>query len=354
MTTNDWMSQTQSMMNTWMQAQQTLWQSWMNLATPQSSASSINWVEQWQKQAQQNVEAMTRDSASIAQSTAEQFLMAQNVVLRFLEFSTRAWQATAPKFESGGDWQSAMQQSVDQLRQEWMQFPQDVAGTTQDTEKLWQLYLDQWKNFGQPWEAVFRQAPTLLSQAAMGNSTAVINLSNQWRDAYNQTIGRLASSPNLGLTRELNQKISLGFDAWVSRHLATLEYQGVLSGIWDEAFKQFSKDLVALAEQDKKIDNVRDLILLWTRGAEKVFTDAFRSDKYVLAQGKILSANMAYRIREREIIEVYLKMYDLPTRTELDETHRRIYELRREVKALKKELAKLNTSADARPSRKKK
>jgi class III poly(R)-hydroxyalkanoic acid synthase PhaE subunit len=348
------MDQTQSMLQTWMDAQKTLWQSWANLAMPsQSSPFSSGLIDQWQKLAQQNLDALTRDSSPIAKSTADQFLAAQGMVLRFLEFSTRAWQATAPQFASGGDWQSAMKQSVEQMRREWVQAPGEVAGAARDTEKLWQLYIEQWKSFGQPWQAVFSQMPGNLGQAAMGKSSAMIELSNQYREAYNETFGRLAASPNLGLTRELNQKVSRGFDAFVALQLANLEYQGVLAGIWDQAFQNFANELVALGEQDKKIDNVRDLILLWTRGAEQIFSQAFRDEKYVLAQGKLLGASMTYRQSERAIIEVFLKMYDLPTRTELDETHRRIYELRKEVKALKKAMAKLDDSTENRASRRK-
>jgi len=51
-------------------------------------------------------------------------------------------------------------------------------------------------------------------------------------------------------------------------------------------------------------------------------------------------------VHERQIIEVFLDLYDLPTRSELDETHRRIYELRKEVKALKKAMAELKAGAE--------
>jgi class III poly(R)-hydroxyalkanoic acid synthase PhaE subunit len=213
-------------------------------------------------------------------------------------------------------------------------------------QALWDLYLKQWRQFGQPWEAAFQQAPEYAARIIAGDSSALAGLSNLYREAYQQTLARLAASPGLGLTRQFNEKIQQGFDSFVSWQLATLEYQGVLSEIWDRAFKQFADDLVSLAEKGETIENLRDFVLLWTRGAEQVFTEAFRSEQYVLAQGKMLNAGMAYRIHERAIIEEYLKLYDLPTRSELDETHRRIYELRKEVKALKKQLADIRAGAE--------
>ena len=43
-------------------------------------------------------------------------------------------------------------------------------------------------------------------------------------------------------------------------------------------------------------------------------------------------------------MEVFLKMNDLPTRSEVDEIHRNVYELRKEIKSLKKALAESQRS----------
>ena len=48
---------------------------------------------------------------------------------------------------------------------------------------------------------------------------------------------------------------------------------------------------------------------------------------------------MLFRLYQQQLMEVFLKMYGLPTRTEVDEIHHSIYELRKEVKNLKKVLA---------------
>ena len=121
---------------------------------------------------------------------------------------------------------------------------------------------------------------------------------------------------------------------------------------WEAAFKQFGEDLAALAEKGEKLENVRDLVTLWTRGAENVFLEAFRTERYTLARGKFLNANMQYRISQRRIMEKYMESFDMPTRSEVDEAHRRIYELRKEVKVLKKQLNALQASgkSEAKPA----
>ncbi len=342
----DWAAYSQSLTQAWLDAQTALWRGWANLAGQPPPAQAADLLEPWRKLTQQSMDSWNAGAAPIAKSTAEQFFAVQETALRFIEFSTRIWEAAGPKFAAGEDWPAALAEAVEGFRQRWLQLPQTGLETAQDMQALWDLYLKQWRQFGQPWEAALQQAPEYAARMIAGDSSALAGLSNLYRQAYQQTLARLAASPGLGLTRQFTEKLQQGFDSFVSWQLATLEYQGVLSEIWDRAFKQFADDLVSLAEKGETIENLRDFVLLWTRGAEQVFTEAFRSEPYVLAQGKMLIAGMAYRIHERAIIEEYLKRYDLPTRSELDETHRRIYELRKEVKALKKQLAELRAGAE--------
>ena len=82
-----------------------------------------------------------------------------------------------------------------------------------------------------------------------------------YQQAYQQTIGKLAASPNLGMARESVARLQEGFDAFVSWNLASTEYQAVLGEIWEAAFRQFGEDLAALAEKGEKITEVRELVL---------------------------------------------------------------------------------------------
>jgi class III poly(R)-hydroxyalkanoic acid synthase PhaE subunit len=338
----NWVEYSEKMSNAWAEAQKILWETWadMFVTAPNTEAKSSvpGMIDLWKQFTQQNMGSWSAGAAPITKSTAEQFFSVQETSIRFLEFSARVWDAIGPKIKSGEDWSSALEESIEKFQDQWIELPQISIETFQDVNELWGLYIKQWQRFGQPWEIASQKTPEYLARMLSGDSSALIGLSNLYREAYQQSIARLVASPGLGMTREFNEKIQFGFDAWVSWQLATLEYQGVLSEIWDQAFDKFTENLLSLIEEDKQIESLRDLVLLWTRGAETVFTEAFRTENYVLAQGKMLNAAMTYRIREREIIEEYLKLYDLPTRSELDEAHRRIYELRKEVKALKKAL----------------
>jgi class III poly(R)-hydroxyalkanoic acid synthase PhaE subunit len=338
------------MSEAWVEAQKTLWETWADamLSNPKQTTSTTKteMKDVWSQITQQNLEAWQTGAVPIAKATTEQFFAVQETAIRFLEFSTHMWEAIGPKMQAGEDWTATLEKNMEQFRTQWIQFPEIAKGTAEDVDRLWNDYLQQWQRFGQPWILALQRSPEFYTRMMTGDSTAYIGLAELYREAYQGTFARLVASPGLGMTREFNEKFQSGFDAWVSWQLATMEYQGVVGELWERAFKQFQEDLISTAEKDEKIETLRDFVLLWTRGAEQIFTDGFQMERYVLAQGKMLNAAMAYRVHEREIIEVFLNLYDLPTRSELDETHRRIYELRKEVKALKKTIAELKTKVD--------
>jgi polyhydroxyalkanoate synthesis regulator phasin len=47
---------------------------------------------------------------------------------------------------------------------------------------------------------------------------------------------------------------------------------------------------------------------------------------------------MTYKIMQHDVVEMVLKSLNLPTRSELDDAYKTLYELRKEVKVLKKAL----------------
>lgn len=346
---SDWSKPVAGVMQPWLEAQNTMWQAWKNVSSDSSNKMPMftDMVNQWQKMSMQAVQGSGSTVDPIGRYVAEQFIASQNIALRFLSFSANALESIAPKMQSGEDWQKAFNDLLDDFRKQCLNMPNEAAQSGKDVEGMWKSFSDQWRSFGQPWEKFCTRTPGLWGRSISGDSAAMLEMTDIFQEAYQQTLGKLASSPNLGLSRELNSLLMEGFDSFTSMKLASAEYQAVEAEIWEAAFKQFGEDVTRLAEKGEKITNVRDLVMFWTRSAESVFLQAFRSERYTLAQGKLLNSAMQYRISQRRIMEEYLDAFDMPTRSEVDEVHKRVYELRKEVKALKKQLAEINMASTA-------
>jgi polyhydroxyalkanoate synthase subunit PhaE len=182
---------------------------------------------------------------------------------------------------------------------------------------------------------------------ASGDRSGLAELAGLCWDAYERTFGRLLESPSLGYSREDNQKLLRGFDAWLDFCRASSDYQVILADAWARAFERLMRELVSRAEKGEKIEGLQQVLRIWGGVVDGVFDEVFRSEEYGRVQGRLLNAAMTYRLRERECVEAFMKTSHLPTRSELDDAYRTIYELRKEVKALKKALGQLRAETTA-------
>lgn len=312
----------------------------------------MGWTQQteammnaWQQMVRQSFAGWTGDEG-IARQIAGQFVTGQAAMARFVELVQNAWANLLPQIESGEDWQGALQDYVTQMRDQFLASQTAITG---DMGDLWALYIEEMGRLGAPWMTPFKQwMPGQLFTPGRGSD--LIELTNLYWDAFERTFGSLLESPQMGYARELNEKIAKGFDSWLEFRRASVDYQATLADAWAKAFEQLIHEMADRAEQGEPIDSLRDLLLLWGQVADRVFVDTFRTDEYIRIQGQLLNAAMTYRLQQRSITEVYLKVYDLPTRCEVDEAHRNIYELRKEVKSLKKALAELQKPKPRRKS----
>ncbi len=210
--------------------------------------------------------------------------------------------------------------------------------TPQNQVELCQIYVKGLQKLGQLWAEPLWHSLEIASRSALGDRSALMELTHLYQDIYEKTFGSFLLSPSLGYTREFNNKWLLGFDTWINFYQASFDYQLVLLDVWARAFDELMRELASSEEKGKTVQNWRQFLQVWSSLFDRVFAQTFRSQDTLQIRGKFLNAAMTYRLHQQQLIEVFLKMNDLPTRSEVDEIHRNIYELRKEIKSLNKTL----------------
>ncbi len=349
------------MLGAWTQMQvemqKNLWDGWMDAAKTMSASNPymnpyLEATEKWRELTEQSLQAWSEgvsgdavSASSTARSTAEGAISGQNMMLQLLEMTSKAWQDLAPQMTSG-NWSEALAQYTQEVQSQWMDAASRGFQESQSVMELWQAYLEESQNVMQLWMEPFKEMPssTSLENRSLENvmSGNMIGLSNVFWDAFEKTVGRYASSPTLGYTRETNQKLLQSFDAWVDVQRSGADYGAQMASISSKAFSAIMDEMLALSQRGESISSYQTLIQKWITVADKVFVEEFRSPEYIRAQGKLLSATMLYRKREEALQEAFLESRGLPTRTEVDEAHQNIYELRKELRAVKRQLREVN------------
>jgi class III poly(R)-hydroxyalkanoic acid synthase PhaE subunit len=322
---------------TWMDTGTQVWKSWFELLEMSS----------------------TRNFAETAkpgyQHLARQFAENQDLFARLLQLSFKTWQDLLPEVQAGENWQESLSRYSAAVRQQLDEFSQGTGKATQDLGELWKLYLKEVQKFNQLWVESLGASFGPLSQTVPGSSEPWIELNNlYWNLVYEQTFGSLTQSPILGPSREFNGKLLRSFDAWTDLYRASIDYQAVLATIQVSSFEKLMQELLQQAEaeleQGKKgreqAKDWRYFQNVWTDVADRVFHEAFCEEENLKIRGKFLNALNTYRLRQQELTELWMKLLNVPVpvRSEVDEIHKNLYELRKEVKRLKKALEKSEAS----------
>ena len=106
-----------------------------------------------------------------------------------------------------------------------------------------------------------------------------------------------------------------------------------------KAYADFLPALQTAAAEGKPVTGGRELLDRWTATVNERLLKAQRSQDFLEAQRRLLDSMLKSRAAEHELVEIGAKAMDLPTRSEMDDVHKTLHELKREVRRLKRQLA---------------
>lgn len=93
-----------------------------------------------------------------------------------------------------------------------------------------------------------------------------------------------------------------------------------------------------LAEKGLRLDGSGEALDLWNNVVDERLTAFNRSDDFADLQRRFLRALMGYQLQQRRLAGRVAEHFHLPTREEADELGRRIHDLEREVRRLRRGL----------------
>jgi polyhydroxyalkanoate synthase subunit PhaE len=161
-----------------------------------------------------------------------------------------------------------------------------------------------------------------------------------WFSATNevdQTLQRMAEGPRLADLWNVERKFIAVFNAWVATRRHSLEHNTVMLEAWMKAAGAFAKTLNERADRGEALESWREVLALWVETANEVLLETQRSEAFLKTQRDLLKASGDLRLAQQDLAEFYSEMFGNPTRTELDDVHKTVTELRRELRAFKRQ-----------------
>lgn len=157
-------------------------------------------------------------------------------------------------------------------------------------------------------------------------------------DEVNQAIQRLVEGPEFADIGTIERHVLKATREWIGLREASAAYRSVTAAAWSRAFQTFSGETAKDPGLLQK--GWRAVLDRWLVIANEELIRTQRTDAFLKAQRELLSAGVEYRFKERELVEVWCETHSMPTRTEVDDLHRTVHDLRGQVRELSARLAR--------------
>ncbi len=128
---------------------------------------------------------------------------------------------------------------------------------------------------------------------------------------------------------------------WLAYTAALERYRAVMGAAWLAAFRRFAE---GLAGDSGELPAWEAIETRWVEAAGVELAAAQRSEDFLAAQRDLIRARLDCSALLRRRIERIAGMLGLPSRAELDDLHRTVHGLKREVRALR---ARLDSGLDS-------
>ena len=154
---------------------------------------------------------------------------------------------------------------------------------------------------------------------------------------FDAALTRMAEGPQLADLWQTERRYAALFTAWATLRRAQSEHQAVMLEAWTRAAGTFAQEANARAERGESFASARAMMTSWIETANAVLLEVQRSDKFLASQRAVLRASTDLRLAQQDVAAFLSEFYGQPTRAELDDVHKSLTELRREVRALRRE-----------------
>jgi class III poly(R)-hydroxyalkanoic acid synthase PhaE subunit len=158
-------------------------------------------------------------------------------------------------------------------------------------------------------------------------------------NAFDSTIGRTFHIPAVGKDREKIELLLRSLDD-LSVYLARkTEYENMMYVAGSRAYEKVIAtvaDKVSKGEEFKKFDEFFDL---WLDVSEKAYYALFQTQDFSKKQGELLEAQLNVRQHFFKFMELYLYDFPIALRSEMDDLYKTVYDLKKKVKSLEKQIA---------------
>ena len=346
-------------MSQWMKLQQTYWREWMTFteksmesmmgmakmgaSTAEETAAPWNlyqgWFESFRKVFAE------RDEDGLGASVFNRIFSASRVYLDLLDF----WSKSLASFKDLSIGEPLSVEKIREIRQQWIGQYQSMmeslwggmpSAELKETAKAWSstsvAASDLAWSFIEPTFKNMSQLPDVFEKVAKGDRGAVADLGGIFVKNYEETIGKALLAPSVGYFKEFNERLNNMMYAYVQFNTSKAAFYSLFYATGMKAAERVYDKFTDFVGKEMTPETFREFYRIWWTVNEEVYQELFRSEEFSKLSRDVNSRGLLFRKWIDDVFEQILKFTSLPSKKDMDEIYRSLYDLKKEVRNQKR------------------
>lgn len=181
-----------------------------------------------------------------------------------------------------------------------------------------------------------------------GDSEAYSDYIRYVSDAYTNSFGKVFNLVGIGVNREDTEQQAQTLDSYMRLMFSYTELVSLILKIARKTSEALTKDYAAAMTDGSEPMDFKKFYSMWLKTNEQAFENFFASAEFTKAFNQFASDASQFKIKSDKLMEKMLAQIPVPTNTEMKSLYKTVYDLRKEVAALQKQVQELEKKAAAK------
>ena len=172
-----------------------------------------------------------------------------------------------------------------------------------------------------------------------------------WKKSYEETFGKMLNSPQFGIDRNTYEMHMRTIDKLITFMGNYSELSMMISNLIVESTEDVVKKSFELIKEGESPKTFEEFYDFWKTTTSNAFDKLFFSDEFAEFLGNFVDSLMVLKINLDQVVEESLKWIPIPTNSDMDSLYKSVYDLKKEVRELKRYIRDKEYEEDKRDNK---
>lgn len=223
--------------------------------------------------------------------------------------------------------------------------PENLQNTINESLNMNSTFVNTMQTVYGPWSESVIELSDAFMKGAFKDPEGFLEYFNKWRVNYDKTFNKFLQMPQMGIQRNEQAQILEATDKYIKFMVYFTQFMvrmnSILKSTTNEVIEK-SFDRLKKGEQPKTFD---EFYKFFKKTIGEKFDEIFLTGEFSTLLATFTNSLLDLKIATDKVVESQLKMLPIPVKSDMDSLYKTVYELKKEVRAMKKELAKLESES---------